>query len=277
MRYLLRSLAATALIVLCALLPFLPGRYDSLAGPLSGMARVLGMGTLLLVPIGTLWVASWRWRRLAGGHLAFLGSTLAVSWLVWSIVSLYGAGSGGISLGILAFVSGNAVLLRVARRAAPLARTGALPACAVVSYLIVTPLAAALLQFVLVRPAIDYSRNRAIRNSEQLIADIERYRIAHGRYPASLLALWPDYSPSVIGIERYQYEPSGDAYNLAFEQPAYSLDTREIVMYNPRGEHVMTSHTIDLLRWTAADLDRRRGHYAVHDLPHASWKYFWFD
>jgi hypothetical protein len=57
----------------------------------------------------------------------------------------------------------------------------------------------------------------------------------------------PDYWPGVTGISGYHYEPNGDAYNLLFEQFTYRLGTREFVMYNPRDEHVMTSHAMDLL------------------------------
>ena len=56
--YLLRITAATAFIILCTLLPFLPGPYDSLAVSLSMMAQIFGKVGLLLVPIGAVWVAS---------------------------------------------------------------------------------------------------------------------------------------------------------------------------------------------------------------------------
>ena len=133
------------------------------------------------------------------------------------------------------------------------------------------------LQLLAAAPATEFSRSRAIRNSAPLIAALERYHAAHGRYPLSLLALWQDYGPSMIGIREYRYEPSGDAYNLAFEQFSFRLGTREIVMYNPRDQHVMTSHALDLLQTTPEELERRRGYYAVHDAPHPHWKYFWFD
>ena len=48
-------------------------------------------------------------------------------------------------------------------------------------------------------------------------------------------------------------------------------------MYNNLDEQVMTSHAMDLLRWTAGELNARRGYYAVHAAPHSHWKYFWFD
>ena len=94
-----------------------------------------------------------------------------------------------------------------------------------------------------------------------------------------LLAVWPDYSPGVVGIKEYRYEPHRDAYNLVFEQFTNRLGTREIVMYNPRDEHVMTSHAVDLLRLTPEQLalEQTRGHYTRHNMSHPGWKYFLFD
>jgi hypothetical protein len=93
-------------------------------------------------------------------------------------------------------------------------------------------------------------------------------------------SLWEDhYVPGVIGIEKYHYEPSGDVYNLYFEQFALQFGTREFVMYNPRDQQAMTSHKRDLLQLTPEELvlEQSRGHYAVHDAPQPHWKYFWFD
>ncbi len=36
--------------------------------------------------------------------------------------------------------------------------------------------------------------------------------------PSPGLSVWWDYKPSVIGVEKYHYEPSGAAYHLLFEQ-----------------------------------------------------------
>ncbi len=129
-------------------------------------------------------------------------------------------------------------------------------------------------------PATEFSRNYAIARAVELINEIEEYRIANGHYPQSLLAEHQDYEPSVIGIKQYYYEPSGDAYNLFFEQPTFLLanpGTREFVMYNKIDEQTMIAHDSDILRWTPEQLAQRRGWYAVHDAPSPHWKYFWLD
>ena len=147
-------------------------------------------------------------------------------------------------------------------------------------YLIVIPISSLLLQLTLAVPATDFSRNRAIRMSAELIEEIEKHNALHGRYPSSLLAVWKDYDPSVVGVEKFHYAPNGNAYNLFFEQPRFLLDnlgTREFVMYNKLDEHVMTSHAAWILGSTAEQLEARQGWYAVHEASSPHWKYFWFD
>ena len=268
--------AAAAGIMLATLLPFLPGDYDSLAETLSAMARVFGVVGLLLVPVGALWVASEYWSRLAGKQYGIAIAALIVPSIVWILGSLMMLVVGSLTLGVGMLVFWIYAVSRAWAALKRLKKAGPRPPSAVAFYLLIVPVAVLILQILLVGRAIESSRNRAIRNSAQLIADIERYRAAQGRYPASLLAVWADYKTGVIGIKEYVYEPSGDAYNLVFEQIALAVGTREFVVYNPRDEQVMTSHANDLLTRTH-ELTWRRGYYAVNHASHPHWKYFWFD
>ncbi len=271
--------AATAGIMLCTLLPFFPGRYDGLAVPLSGMSRIFGAVGLLLVPVGALWVASKYWSPLAAKQYAIATAALIAFSVTWVIVSI-GALVSSLLLGLGALVLWIYVVSRVWPRLKLLKSATARPTSAVAFYVLIVPVAVALLQMAAVPPAIEFSRTRAIRNSARLIADIEQYRVSHGGYPASLFSEWEDdYAPGVIGIEKYHYEPSGDAYNLIFEQFALHFGTREFVVYNPRDQQAVTSHKRDLLQMSPRELavEHTRGHYAVHDAPHPHWKYFWFD
>lgn len=274
-KHLLGISAVIALIALCTFLPFLPGGYDSLATALSSMAQVFGVVGLILAPIGLLWIASERSQRFAERRYVFSVLALIAFSVVWAAVSLTALIQSGFALTVFAVALWVYVLIRVwpsLKRKAE--RPSALP-----FYLVAVPVAVALLQFTLLERAVEFSRNRAIVNSASLIAAIEQHRTANGRYPTSLLSVARDYSPGVIGIKHYEYEPHGDAYNLFFEQFAYRFGTQEFVMYNPRDEHVMTVHAMDILQLTPAQLaiDRTRGHYALHNSSHPHWKYFWFD
>lgn len=143
-------------------------------------------------------------------------------------------------------------------------------------YLIFVPSIALIAQLTLAAPLTERSRNIAIENSAEMIGNIEAYYAEHGSYPVSLFAEWPDYSPGIVGMSQYYYEPNGETYNLSFEQPRFLLDsigTREFVMYNQREEHAMTSHAA----WRLTNQEELRGWYEVRDAGVPHWKYFLFD
>jgi hypothetical protein len=237
------------------------------------------------VPLGAIWLGyelKIRRRQTATRPARDLGHGLALASL--AVATLVALGFAGFAWGIVGRSLGFAVLalwvycaFRLAGKLRAMKHAEVRTFNPAPLYLIVVPLVAAVPAFTLVGRAVEFSRNRAIDNSAQLIGDIERYYDARGHYPTSLLALHPDYKPLVVGIEKYHYEPNGDAYNVFFEQLSDRLGNREIVMYNKRDEHVMTSHAMDLLTLTPAELARQRGYNAVHDASRAHWKYFWFD
>lgn len=270
-RHSLGIIAAIAFVILCTLLPFLPGSYDSMAIPLSAMAQIFGIVGLLLVPFGLLLIAA---NRFSKTRYAFSLLTMIALSFVSAAVCLTAVIHSGFALALIALVLWIFMTLKTWSMFKRADGLKVLP-----FYLVIVPVAVALLQFALVERAVEFSRNRAILNSAPLIAAIEQHRVAHGRYPASLQSVNPDYLPNVKGISEYRYEPHGDAYNLFFEQFSHRFGTREFVMYNPRDEHVMTSHAIDLLQLTPSQLgvERTRGHYARHDALFPHWKYFWFD
>lgn len=278
MKHVFRIIAISTVVIVCTLLPFLPGRFDSMAVPLSAMALVAGTGGLVLVPVGVFWLAAERSQRLARGR--YLGRLLAAaaSLFVCAATALAAIAQSGFALGIIAVV----LCAYVVYRSLPMFKQtgGELPASDMLPlYLIILPVVIATMQHAFLDHAVTFSRNRAIRNSASLITAIELHRRTYGRYPVSLWSVNPDFWPGVIGIPKYHYEPSGDAYNLFFEQFTHRLGVREFVMYNPRDEHAMTSHAVDILELAPEQLaiDRTRGHNALHATPHPHWKYFWFD
>jgi len=278
----------TTLIVLCMFYPFLPGRYDGLAVALSAMAQLFGVAGLLLVPLGVLWLAyeltkrARRKRNLPHTERAYyfaLASIIASS-IVAVAISLGAFASIGLTFGfgtlaLLAYIVSRFIpKLKLLKNAEP---ENLNPAPL---YLTFIPIAVLVLQVMFAAPATEFGRNCAIARTAELINDIEEYRVANGHYPKSLLAEHQDYEPSVIGIKQYYYEPSGDAYNLLFEQPTFLLanpGTREFVIYNKLDEQTMIAHDSDILRWTPEELQQRRGWYAVNDAPSPHWKYFWLD
>lgn len=286
--HLARIVGITIFILLCVCYPFFPGPYDSLAMPLSMTAQIGAAIGLLLVPIGILWlIYEWRKQSRRKRNLVTkprrysfaLVSTLAFS-IIAIVVSLVSFATVGFSLAIISVVAWVIIFSRLLpglKSMKAVERDNFYPAPI---YLVFVPVAATLLQLVLAAPLTNFSRDQAIANSKEYISDIEAYRAQYGNYPTSLLAMWKDYDPNVVGVEKFHYSPGENAYNLFFEQPRLFFDnvgTREWVVYNPVDEHQMVSHTAWFLQLSPDELESNQGWYAVHDTTHPHWKYFWFD
>lgn len=164
------------------------------------------------MPIGAFWVASWYWNRLAGKQFGIAIAGLIVPSIFWLLGSFMAFIVGSLTLGAGMVVFWLYAVSRAWPALKRLKTAPPRPPSAVAFYLLIVPVAVLLIQLPAVPRAIESSRNRAIRNRALLIADIEQYRAANGRYPESLFSLHPDhYKPGVIGIKEYLYEPSGDA------------------------------------------------------------------
>ena len=255
----------------------MPGDFDPLAVPIAMLCRVFGYVGLLLVPVGVVWITVTQWGPAWPRQRVL---PVAVFMIISMVAGLLALAAFALSGWTLAVVIGTLlvyVVLACRRRLSTIGAASARASIVPGLYMVIVPLAVCGLQQVMVPRAVEFSRDRAIRHAAPLIVSIERYRASRGRYPVSLLSVWRDYPVSVVGIDRYQYEPHGEAYNLVFEQPALAFGTREFVVYNPRNEQVATSHLMDLLEFSPERLERARGYYAVHPARHLHWKYFWFD
>ncbi len=262
-----------AIAIVCMVYPFLSGGYDRLAVPLSTMVQVFGVVGLALVPGGVLWLAKPKF-----GFALSVWST-AVATCIALVLALFATLSVGNAFGILTLAAWAYTLIQLIpgfKRLKRAENSGFRP---VPLYLVCLPVLVLAAQLVLAGPMTQASRDRAIANASLFIEDIEQYHASHGQYPLSLQAQNRDYYPNIVGIERYIYVPQGDSYNLSFEQPRFLLDrfgTREWVVYNPRDEHRVFSHTAWLLAPPEV-VEPSQGWYAVHDSPQPHWRYFWFD
>lgn len=286
-RHVIGLLVASAVLVLCMVLPYLPGRYDALATMLSSLAQLVGLASVLFVPLGLVWlVYELRLRSSGAGARpatdwgrVFALASLGVATLIALLIALLGAVefASSLALGLMLFALWMAMAWRIiisqrTRRAANVRRFDPSPI-----YLLVVPVAVMAVRFTSLEPLSRFARERAIANSAPLIADIERHRTEQGRYPESLLAVHDDYELGIMGVPRYLYARHGEGYTLAFEIMSLIPGTREFVAYNPRDEHALPGHDSDQLLWTAAQRAARPGHYALEDEPSPHWKRFQFD
>lgn len=278
----------TATICLCIMYPFLPGDYDSLAVPVSTAAQTFGVVGMILVPVGVLWLTYELWKQerskqhrpTKARRYTFALIALATVSLVAVAVTFVAFATGGLLLGLIILLSWLYILSRLIPRLRMLKRMENENFISTPLYFVVIPVAILLFQLATATSAAESSRNHAITMSAEMINDIEDYYTKYGHYPVSLLAVWKDYYPQVVGIEKFHYAPHGDAFNLFFEQPKFLFDnigTREYVVYNKLDEHMIISHASWILILDSTVVAARQGWYAVHNTSTPHWKYFWFD
>ena len=224
-----------------------------------------------MVPVGLAWMVSRRrsrlWHKLA----------LVVGGLVAFVITIAAVAVNQLAIGVLLGV-GAVILLRSAYRRSradqePIGHNRNL----IPFYLVCVPLILVAFRATVLPRAAGWSRDRAIQNSATLIAEIESFRQRRGHYPVSLQSLNRDVPTGVVGIERFHYEPNGDAYNVFFVRPHIALDAKEVVLFNPRDEHRFTSHELDILQYDGEQLDLRRGDRRRTRLPQPHWISILFD
>jgi hypothetical protein len=268
---------ATAVLV-ATFLPFVPTGHDPLAVPLAAVAWTLGRVGLLLVPVGALWL--WVTSRQPARPVPpawLMRITLGALVLIALITVLVAFASSGSRLFAAATAAITGPLtVRLGRRIRATRAGGLMPRTAAAG-LVLAPVVVLATQMVLADAIRVFARNRAIANGAPLIAEIERYRQRRGTYPESLFSIWGDYKPSVMGVERYHYERSGDAYNVIFREPALGFGTQRFIVYNPLDRQRVTVHEQDRLLLDEAGLDAdNAGHTVVESLPQPHWKAFLF-
>lgn len=262
------TLTLAVALCLAMILPHLPGRYDASVEALSFVVRVASHAALLLIPIGLAWAANPRRYGLWLGILLVLGGFVVL------VTVLAGVLSNNLVVGLVLGLPG-ALALRALHRhrrvePPPANRRG-------VTYLVAIPILLIAFQALVLPRAAAWSRDRAIRHGATLIEAIESYRERRGHYPVSLQSLNRDFPTGVMGIDRFHYEPNGEAYNLYFVRQHSALDAKEVVMYNPRDEHRFASHVLDILQFDGEELALRRGDRRRTQLTHPHWISILFD
>jgi len=272
--FIILSLGVIAVLLLCIFLPFLPGDYDSFTITLSSIAQMISISSLILVPIGIIWLL-FKLRGKNPPNFIFLKIVLSLVIVVCLAAALGAFIRDNLSLAIIILVIGFYFIVNYFKIINNWQKTREGDFQYIPLYLVIIPLVVFAVQYKFIDSAISFSRATAIQNSGNLIRDIESYKNKNGFYPKSLLSVWEDYKPSIKAINRYHYELNGDAYNIYFEQFSDKIGTKEIVMYNKLDQHEMTGHNQDLLQLSPQDI--LRGYHISEKLDNLHWKYFLFD
>ena len=279
MKHVLLILLLISIVLVAIFLPYIPGDYDYFAVGLSGIVQFASFTSLLHVPLGLTWcIIDFIKNKNSGPSrhpIYFRKISLAVMVVIILAAALGAFATHNRFSAVIILILGVYVFSKIRQRANILKSLTTTHYSITPYYFIIIPLVVVITRIVFMEKVKDHSTNFVIKQSEPLIQDIEAYKKTNGHYPLSLQSTIEDYKPAISGIKRFYYEPSGDAYNLYFEQVSNMLGTEEIVMYNKLDEHEMTVHNQDLLRIAPASI--LRGYHKVEELSHPHWKVFYFD
>lgn len=276
MKHAFLILLIIAITVTGIFLPYMPGDYDYFAVGLSHIFQFAAFTSLLLVPVGLIWlmlnIANRKNNKDIKYPLYLRRTAFAITVVIFLAAALGAFVSHNRFFAII--ILGIGVFILFVGRL-KLKGLVSVPDNIMPYYFIIIPVIVLFIRMTWLEKVKDERTDFVITQGELLIADIEAYKKTNGHYPVSLLSTIEDYKTFVSGIPRFYYEPSGNAYNLYFEQFSDVIGTEEIVMYNKLGEHEMTVHNQDLLRLAPESISR--GYHKVVDHPRQHWKIFYFD
>jgi hypothetical protein len=275
MKHIFIILLAIAIIAGSIFLPYVPGDYDSFAVGLSYIFQFTSFASLLLVPLGIIRlirdVIGKSNKQTVKNPRYFKRTVLIVTVIIILAAALGAFASNSRFAAIL--ILGTGIFLFLFRR--KVISFFLIPSNMLPYYFIFIPLTVIFIRLIFLKDVKNKATAFVIQQSEQLIQDIEAFKITNGYYPVSLLSTIEDYKPRISGVPRFHYERNGNAYNIYFEQTSELLGTEEVVMYNKLGEHEMTVHNQDLLRIAPENI--LRGYHRETYLSQPHWKIFYFD
>ncbi|HTV02988.1 MAG TPA: hypothetical protein VMF13_20745, partial [Luteitalea sp.] len=124
---------SAGLLALTTIYPFLPGRFDRLAVPLSTMVQVFGVLGMALVPVGLTWAAAPRYAFALAVIATVVGTGIAL------VLALFAVLSVGNAFGVLTLVTWAYVLVRIVPYVLRLRRDDARRAGVAPLYLVLMP------------------------------------------------------------------------------------------------------------------------------------------
>jgi hypothetical protein len=273
------------LLVVIIILPFMPGPSSNLVIGLSILGQITGFLGLVLVPVGIAWtiaevVNRKRQNTTINRNLSygFAISAIVLGTIIYLLLLVSCFVTGGVLTGISALLPGVFVFYKVVKSTRKLKTVPGFSFNRVPLYLITVPLLALGMRTFVVGPVSKFSRDFAIKRSEQLIASIEQYKERKGRYPESLVELGSGSVPQpfIMGVKKFRYNKIDDQYSISFSQWLEFGSLEEIVLYdktNLRCKFIGIYAKYDY----EFDLCRIKGAFAIYDTPHTDWRYYHVD
>ena len=166
----IRIIVIAIIILIMIFLPYLPGDYDASSVTLSGMAQLLGFSSLLFVPIGIGWlIYSIKQKKesstVSNYSYRFAIAALAVSIIVALITSLGSFANHSLSLAVITILIYVFIFPKIVSRVKQIKTKNNKSFNPMPLYLVCIPIIVVLIRSLFIVPAIEFSRNYAIKQS----------------------------------------------------------------------------------------------------------------
>ncbi len=255
-------------VAVASIAPFLPGSGNNFAHGLSQFAQTTGYIGWVFAPFGLLWLII-EMRNKKGQQLNRWTNGYYPSLLVLTPVFLF------LPLQILrALIDGRRfdlwplaiiflVVTFIIYRIQKLKKKTGYKFNPAPLYVVLIPVIALLTSTFVVEKVATVTREKAIINTEPLIAAIEKYKTENGEYPENLESLTGKYiqeipKPTIMGMRTYQYEKQSNSFQLIFER-FWHWNATEVVVYNTLGQKGI------------------KGNYVNFTTNHTNWWYYLAD
>lgn len=277
--------ATYILSLLLMVYPFLPGKYDTSGIAFSTFVQIFcGAGLITVIPALIWFLYSIKAKRNPENQKLIGNVTTCIKIYFWITVFIL-----SITILVIQFISRIACIIlfinliyfgiiiwrKITNRDSKIFTSVFLPVS-----LALLPVSLLFFQLTISKPLTDWARATVIRNSKELIEEIEKYKTTYGNYPLTLNAVNKDFETGINSIEKFHYTNDDTTYNLYFEQTRFFYDkfgTKEFVVYNPTDNHLMISHTVWHMLSDPTPARAHQGWYASHETGVKHWKIFFFD
>ena len=174
LKHFIRIIGIAILILLLIFLPYFPGEYDASSVTLSTMAQLLGFSSLLFLPIGIGWLIYELIKQkkesstTSNNSYRFAIAALVVSIVVVLITSLGAFANHNFSLAVITVLICIFIFSKIVFRLKEMKNKTIKTFNPTPFYLICIPVIVVLIRSLFIVPAIEYSRNNAIKQSEDI-------------------------------------------------------------------------------------------------------------
>ena len=235
-------------IVVAGLLPFLPGPRNHISHTFSQFVQVIGYVGLVFVPFGLIWlmfeIRNKKGAKLnhwtSGYYPALLVLTPIIVFIPIQILRALRFGPFTFDFWplIIIFLIFGFVFFRIRKlKYKTEQRFNSTPL-----FIVFLPLVAILCSETALPKAAKITREEVISKTAPVITALENYKIEHAVYPDRLEDLEGKYISAIpvfrkMGLHTYQYEKSGETFQLSFEQH-YHWYATEVVAYQKYGHKI---------------------------------------